>query len=588
MQNFKKFVSYYKPYRFLFYLDLFCALIVSIVDLSFPQILNVLNRGLFLGESENIVKTIGFVVLGLVGLYIIKYFAQYFITSWGHIMGARMERDMRKDLFSHLQKLDFSFYDKNNTGEIMSRIVSDLFDITELAHHGPENIFMSILKLVGSFAILLMLNFKLTLILFVVTVVMIVFSFFQNKRMGAIFMSNRKKIAGVNSRVQDNLAGIRAVKSFGNEAFEKEKFSDSNMQFLESKKNSYRAMGKYHSTNSLFQGIFYTIIIGVGGLLIAQGELAGTDLALYVLYVNIYMNPIELLINFTEQFQKGWAGFLRFMEIMNTSPKIVDNPGAIELKDVKGNIEYNDVSFFYENNSVVLSHINKSISAGETMALVGPSGGGKTTFCSLLPRFYEVTGGSILIDGLDIRSLTLESLRASIGIVQQDVYIFSGNIRDNISYGRLDASDEEIYEAARNANIHDFIISLPNGYDTFVGERGTRLSGGQKQRLAIARVFLKNPKILILDEATSALDNESERHIQESLERLCENRTTIVIAHRLSTVRNADEIVVINKDGIVESGRHFDLIKNKGLYAKYYNMQFEGLEWDEIPESIKF
>lgn len=578
MRLFQKFTKYYKPYRFLFYMDLFCALIVSAIDLSFPLILNILNRGVFLGEGQNIIKTIGFVGVLLLCMYVVRYFAQYFITSWGHIMGARMESDMRQDLFSHLQKLSFSYYDKNNTGDMMSRIVSDLFDISELAHHGPENIFMSVLKITGSFIILFLLNVKLTLILIGVTIVMILFSYFRNKKMRAVFMDNRLKISGVNSRVQDSLSGIRVVKSFVNEGYENEKFQESNRTFLESKNRSYRTMGGYMAGNSFFQGLFYTIIIVVGGILIAKDELVTTDLALYVLYVNIYMNPIELLLNFTEQFQKGYAGFRRFIEVLDTEPEIVDAVEATELVEVKGDIAYRDVSFSYDDSVKVLNHMSVQIKAGETMALVGPSGGGKTTFCSLLPRFYEVTDGAVLIDGKDIRSLTLESLRSAIGIVQQDVYIFSGNIRDNIAYGRLNASEEEIHEAARNANIHEFILSLPDGYDTYVGERGTRLSGGQKQRIAIARVFLKNPKILILDEATSALDNESEKYIQESLERLSKNRTTIVIAHRLSTIRNADEIVVLTDEGIAERGKHQELLKKNGVYARYYNMQFEGIE----------
>lgn len=578
MHLFKKFISYYRPYRFLFYFDLFCALIVSVIDLAFPLILNTLNRGLFLGEAENIIKMIGYIGIILLVMYTVRYFAQYFITSWGHIMGARMERDMRRDLFSHLQKLSFSYYDKNNTGDMMSRIVSDLFDISELAHHGPENVFMSVLKLTGSFMILLMINTKLTMILFAFTAVMILFSYFKNKRMRTVFLDNRLKISGVNSRVQDSLSGIRVVKSFTNEEHENERFEKSNYLFLESKNNSYRAMGSYMAGNSFFQGLFYTVIIVFGGILIAKRELQPTDLAVYVLYVNVYMNPIQLLLNFTEQFQKGYAGFRRFIEIINTVPEIIDAPDALPLENVIGNIEYKDVSFSYDDTVKILNHINVKIEAGKTMALVGPSGGGKTTFCSLLPRFYEVTGGSIIIDGKDIRSFTLQSLRATIGIVQQDVYIFSGSIKDNISYGRLDATDREIWEAAKNANIHDFILSLPDGYDTYVGERGTRLSGGQKQRIAIARVFLKNPKILILDEATSALDNESERYIQESLERLSLNRTTIVIAHRLSTIRNADEIIVLTDEGIIERGKHAELLKKGGRYAHYYNMQFEGID----------
>lgn len=578
MTLFKKFISYYRPYLFLFYMDLFCALVVSVIDLSFPLILNTLNKGIFLGEADDIIGMIGYVGVALLVMYGIRYFAQYFITSWGHIMGSRMESDMRSDLFSHLQKLSFSYYDKNNIGDMMSRIVSDLFDISELAHHGPENLFMSALKLSGAFIILFMLNIKLTIMLFAVTLGMIVFSFYKNKKMRAIYLDNRLKIAGVNSRVQDSLFGIRVVKSFVNEDFEDEQFEISNQKFLSSKNSSYRAMGSYMAGNSFFQGVFYTIIIVFGGILIAKKELRTTDLALYVLYVNIYMGPIDMLINFTEQFQKGYAGFRRFVEVLSVDPEIVDSPDAVPLDDVKGDVEYRDVSFGYEDGVKVLDHIDVTIKAGETVALVGPSGGGKTTFCSLLPRFYEVTGGGVLIDGRDIRSLTVKSLRAAIGIVLQDVYLFSGTIRENIAYGRLDATEDEIEEAARNANIHDFILSLPDGYDTYVGERGTRLSGGQKQRIAIARVFLKNPKILILDEATSALDNESERYIQESLDRLSLNRTTIVIAHRLSTIRNADEIIVMTDEGVVERGSHARLLERGGVYARYYCMQFDGAE----------
>lgn len=578
MPMLRKFISYYKPYLFLFYMDLFCALIVSVIDLSFPLILNTLNKGLFLGEADSIVGMIGYVGAILLVMYGIRYFAQYFITSWGHIMGARMESDMRSDLFSHLQKLSFSYYDKNNIGDMMSRIVSDLFDISELAHHGPENVFMSVIKLLGAFIILFMLNIKLTILLSVITLGMIIFSFYRNKKMRAIYLDNRLKISSVNSRVQDSLFGIRVVKAFVNEDFEDEQFEISNQKFLSSKNSSYRAMGGYMAGNSFFQGLFYTVIIVFGGFLIARKELRTSDLALYVLYVNIYMSPIDMLINFTEQFQKGYAGFRRFVEVLSVDPEIVDSPDAVPLDDVKGDVEYRDVSFGYEDGVKVLEHIDVKIKAGEMVALVGPSGGGKTTFCSLLPRFYEVTGGGVLIDGSDIRSFTVKSLRAAIGIVLQDVYLFSGTIRDNIAYGRLDATEDEIEEAARNANIHDFILSLPDGYDTYVGERGTRLSGGQKQRIAIARVFLKNPKILILDEATSALDNESERYIQESLDRLSQNRTTIVIAHRLSTIRNADEIIVITDEGIVDRGSHAELLERGGLYSRYYCMQFDGAE----------
>jgi len=574
MRTLNKFIEYYKPYRFLFYTDMLCAVIVSVVDLSFPQILNYLSKNLFTLDKQTILQAIGYVGLILLVLYIIKYFCQYFITSWGHIMGARMEADMRKDLFNHFQRLSFSYYDKSNTGEMMSRLVGDLFDISELAHHGPENIFISALKIIGSFILLTMLNVKLTLILLVVTMIMVSYSIYKNLRMRAVFMDNRVKIAKVNSSLQDSLAGIRVVKSFANEEVERRKFKHSNQEFLASRSTSYKMMGGYHAWNSFFTGLLYIVVIVFGGIFIADGSLGVTGLAIYILYINIYVRPLEVLINFTEQFQKGFAGFKRFVDILDTAPE----PGAIPLGNVQGEIEYKNVSFNYNNDIDVLHDVSIQIRAGKNIALVGPSGGGKSTLCSLLPRFYDVSAGSITIDGKDIRDLTLDSLRTSIGIVQQDVYMFSGTIKENIAYGKADATDEEIMEAARNANIHDFIMSLDQGYDTFVGERGVRLSGGQKQRLSIARVFLKNPPILILDEATSSLDNESERYIQHSLEKLSKNRTTIVIAHRLSTIKNADEIIVITDEGIKERGSHKQLINKDGIYAHYYNMQFEGLE----------
>lgn len=574
----KRFIHYYRPYKLLFWADMFCALLVSLIDLAFPQILNYLLQNLFVKEAQFILQTIGYVGIALLGMYIIKYFSQYFITSWGHIMGASMERDMRRDLFSHLQRLSFSYYDKNKTGEMMSRLVADLFDITELAHHGPENLFISALKIIGSFTLLLLIHVPMTLILLGVTLVMVVFTVSKNIQMHSIFADNRVKIAQVNARILDSLAGIRVVQSFANERLEHEKFAESNQAFLSSKKRSYLAMGSFHAWNALFQGLLYIVVIVAGGVYIAQGSLKLTDLAIYILYINIFINPIEVLINFTEQFQKGYSGFKRVVEVLDTQPEIVNRPGAKKLTHVRGDIEYKHVSFRYDDEANVLEDVSLKIKAGQKIALVGPSGGGKTTLCSLLPRFYDVTAGAITIDGQDIRDLELHSLRDAIGIVQQDVYLFDGTIKENIAYGKPDASDEEIITAARNANIHDFIMSLDSGYDTYVGERGVRLSGGQKQRLSIARVFLKNPPILILDEATSALDNESERYIQKSLDELSQNRTTIVIAHRLSTIRNADEIVVITDEGIKERGNHQQLLRNNGIYAHYYNMQFEGLD----------
>ncbi|HEX2927210.1 MAG TPA: ABC transporter ATP-binding protein [Ruminiclostridium sp.] len=578
MHTFKKFIRFYKPYKKLFFIDMLCALVASAIDLAFPQILNILTKGIFTHSSSEILHSLLIIGAGLILMYAVRYYCQYYITSWGHIMGARMESDMRQQLFDHYQKLSFSYYDRNNTGEMMSKLISDLFDITELAHHGPENFFISAIKIIGSFILLAMINIPMTLLLLAVTLVMTVFSLVKNRKMRSVFMDNRTKIAHVNSRLQDSLSGIRVVQSFANEDLEREKFCESNLRFLDSKRESYLIMGSFHAGNSFFQGLLYTVVLVSGGYFIAKGTLKAADLAIYALYIGIFLNPIDVLINFTEAFQKGFSGFIRFLDVVETKPEIVDRKGAKPLINPRGDINYNNVSFRYEKDSEVLDNVNISIKAGKTVAFVGPSGGGKTTLCSLLPRFYDVTGGQITIDGTDIRDITLKSLRNSIGIVQQDVYMFAGSIRENIAYGKPDASDEEIIQAAKNANIHDFVISLENGYDTYVGERGTRLSGGQKQRIAIARVFLKNPPILILDEATSALDNESERHIQASLEHLARNRTTIVIAHRLSTIRNADEIIVINQNGIQERGSHEELLKQEGLYAKYYNMQFEGLD----------
>ncbi len=581
MNILNRFVRYYKPYRLLFYTDMLCAVIVSVVDLSFPQILNHLSKNVFTQGREVILHSIGFFGAALLTLYIIRYFCQYFITCWGHIMGARMEADMRRDLFTHYQRLSFSYYDQNNTGELMSRLVNDLFDISELAHHGPENIFISFLKIIGSFVLLMLLNVPMTLILLAVTAIMVIFSIQRNLKMKAVFLDNRVKIAKVNTSLQDSLAGIRVVKSFANEEAEKMKFRKSNQDFLASKAGSYKMMGGYFAWNSFFSGLLYIVVIVSGGLSIAGGSLTLTELVIYLLYINIFVQPLEVLVNFTEQFQKGFAGFKRFEEIMETKPDIIEKPNALPLENVKGEIEFSNVSFRYNLDDDVLQNVSIRIPTGRKVALVGPSGGGKTTLCSLLPRFYDVTEGTITIDGNDIRDITLESLRNTIGIVQQDVYMFSGTIKENIAYGKANASDQEIIEAARSANIHEFIMSLGLGYDTFVGERGVRLSGGQKQRLSIARVFLKNPPILILDEATSALDNESERYIQESLSKLSHNRTTIIIAHRLSTIKNADEIIVITDEGIQERGTHRQLINLDGIYARYYNMQFEGIDTQE-------
>ena len=578
MKIMKKFLRYYRPYRKVFLFDMICAFGISIIDLAFPQILNYLNATLYLEDPQTIRRAILVLAAGLLVMYLVRAACKYYVSAQGHIMGARMERDMRKELFDQYERLSFSYYDKNNTGEMMSRLVSDLFDICEFAHHGPENVFISLLKIIGSFVLLCWIHVPLTLLLVVVTVAMLLFSLRQNKRMQATFMENRRKIAGVNASLQDTLGGIRVVKSFANEKIEREKFAESNERYLTSKIDNYHCMGWFQSGNNFFQGLLYVTILVGGAYFIAQGTLEPVALATYALYINIFVTPIEVLVEFTEMLQKGYSGFKRFNEVMETTVDIQDAPDAQELRDVKGVIDYKDVCFSYNAEESVLDHINIHIDAGRSIALVGPSGGGKTTICSLLPRFYDVDSGSITIDGKDIRSLTLESLRQNIGIVQQDVYLFAGSIGENIAYGKPGATMEEIIDAAKKANIHEFILSLPQGYDTYVGERGARLSGGQKQRISIARVFLKDPKILILDEATSALDNESERHIQKSLEELAKNRTSITIAHRLSTIRGADEIIVIGEKGIEERGTHEELLQLDNVYARYYRLQFEGLE----------
>lgn len=568
----KKFITYYKPYKTVFCLDLCCAAMISFVDLAFPQILRSLANTLFTRESSVILSKLPILGAILLAAYILQAFCTYFVSCQGHIMGAQMERDMRKELFEHYEKLSFSYYDKNNTGQLMSRLVSDLFDISEFAHHGPENLFVSMVKIIGSFVFLFMIQWKLALILACIVIFMILFSAKINRWMQATFLDNRKKVGDINSTLQDSLSGIRIVQAFANEEIERNKFKHGNERFLASKKDNYHAMGTFQSGNAFFQGLFYVVTLVAGGYFVAMGEMTPSDLAMYALYIGIFVSPIKVLIELTEMMQKGMSGFRRFLDIIETEPEIVDAKDAVPIKNPHGDIRYEDVSFSYEDNEIVLNHINFNIKAGKSIALVGPSGGGKTTICSLLPRFYNITGGSITIGGQNITEIQLESLRHAIGLVQQDVYLFGGTVRENIAYGKPNASMKEIIEAAKKANIHEFIMSLPDGYDSFVGERGTRLSGGQKQRISIARVFLKNPPILILDEATSALDNESERYIQKSLEDLSKGRTTITIAHRLSTIQNADEILVIGDHTIKERGTHEELLKLDGLYAKYFQM----------------
>ena len=573
METLKKFIPYYRPYKAVFFLDLICAAVISLVDLAYPQILRSLTKTLFTESSGKILKALVPIALILLAMYLIQAACKYYVTCQGHVMGARMERDMRQQLFDHYEKLSFSYYNQNNSGQMMSKLVSDLFDISEFAHHGPENLFISLIKIVGSFVFLFLINWKLAIPLLVLVIVMVFFSYGQNRKMQDTFMDNRCKIGDINASLQDTLAGIRVVQSFANEDIEREKFRKSNERFLISKDANYRCMGSFMSGNLFFQGMMYLLTLVFGGWLIAGGQMEAADLAMYALYIGIFISPIQILVELTEMMQKGLSGFRRFLEVIETEPEILNAEDARPLTDVKGHVRYKDVSFHYsDDDTLVLDHVFIDIPAGKSIALVGPSGSGKTTICSMLPRFYDVTGGKITIDGKDIRKLTLKSLRSQIGLVQQDVYLFSGSIRDNIAYGKPGAPMEEIIDAAKKANIHDFIMELPDAYDTFVGERGTRLSGGQKQRISIARVFLKNPSILILDEATSALDNESERFIQQSLEELAKDRTTITIAHRLSTIRNADEILVVADNGIAERGSHEELLAKGGIYAHYYEM----------------
>ena len=576
MHTLKKFIKYYGPYKTVFFLDLICATVISAVDLAFPQILRTLTRTLFTRDTATIVNALIPIALALLTMYIIQSLCKYYVSYQGHMMGANMERDMRQQLFDHYEKLSFSYYDQNNSGQMMSKLVSDLFDIAEFAHHGPENLFISLIKIVGSFTFLFIINWKLAIPMVVLVFLMFLFSMSQNKRMQATFMENRRKIGDVNASLQDTLSGIRVVQAFANEEVERNKFQKSNHAFLISKRNNYSCMGNFMGWNLFFQGMMYLVTLVFGGYLIAHGQMQAGDLAMYALYIGIFISPIQILVELTEMIQKGLSGFRRFLSVVETEPDIKDSPGAKVLENVNGDVSFENVSFHYsDDDALVLSNLSFKIPAGRSIALVGPSGSGKTTICSLLPRFYDVTDGRITIDGHDVRGLTLKSLRSQIGIVHQDDNLFGGTIRENNSNGQPDAPADEIIEAAKKANIHDFIEELPDGYDTFIGERGTRLSGGQKQRISIARVFLKNPPILILDEATSALDNESERYIQESLEELAKDRTTITIAHRLSTIRNADEIYVIAENRIAERGTFKELMDQNGIYAHYYEMQFQ-------------
>ena len=566
----KKFLSYYRPYLKLFLADMFCAMIAAGISLVFPIIIRYITGTVLVDNNFEISLIYKLGVLMIV-LVVIEYLCNYFVAYKGHVMGVYMERDLRNELFQHYQKLSFSFYDEEKTGQLMSRLTNDLFSLTELYHHGPEDIVISFIKFFGAFVILANINLQLTLIIFAFIPVMGAFIYYYNRKMKKAFKANRRRVGDINARIEDNLSGIRVVKSFANENYENNKFNDENNRYVNSKSNSYFYMGKFHSGLGAFTSMITVAAAIFGSIFISKDVIVTADLVAFLLYINNLIEPVKKFINFTEQFQEGITGFERFMEVLEIEPDIVDSKNAIDLKDVKGAIEYCDVGFKYnKTNDYVLKDINLKINPGEYVALVGTSGAGKTTICSLLPRFYEVSEGKILIDGHNIKDIKLNSLRQNIGIVQQDVYLFAGTILDNIRYGRFDATDEEVIEAAKKANAHDFIMELPDGYNTDCGQRGVKLSGGQKQRLSIARVFLKNPPILIFDEATSALDNESERIVQESLESLAKNRTTLVIAHRLSTIQNAQRICVLSNEENDKEGTHEELLKKNGQYASFY------------------
>lgn len=573
--NLKKMLSYYKPYLATFYKDMFFAALSAAVALTIPLIIRYVTSTLIYLEPQEIMDKVVKLGAVLLVLLVIDCYSRYYIGNYGHVMGAKMEYDMRAEIFAHMQKLSFSFYDDAKVGQLMSRITADLFDITELLHHGPENLILSILKIAGAFIILMNINPWLALAAFIVLPFLFAFAFILNKKMRRAFRRNRDKIADINAQIEDNLAGIRVVKSFANEQIENDKFKVGNDGFLAAKKNSYRYMGSFQAGVGVFTTLIQVNVILAGVVLIAKNMVNISDLVTFLLYISVFTEPIKTLVDFTEQFQNGYTGFERFQEIMDLVPDVKEDEDALELTKVEGRITFEDVSFQYKDGTEnVLNHIDLEVPKGAYMALVGSSGAGKSTLCSLIPRFYDVTGGKIKIDGKDIRHVTLKSLRDQIGMVQQEVYLFAGSIYENIAYGRPDATREEVIQAAKDANAHDFIMSFPNGYDTDIGQRGIKLSGGQKQRLSIARVFLKNPPILIFDEATSALDNESERIVQESLEKLAVNRTTFVIAHRLTTIQNAEKILVLTEDGIAESGTHEELLQQGGIYEKLYHMHF--------------
>ena len=568
-----EFLSYYKPFRGIFAADMFFAFLGALTTLVIPLIVRYITGTVVYLPKGEILPKILFLGGVMIILVAVQCFSNYFIGNYGHVMGAKIEYNMRKEIFEHYQKLSFSFYDNQKVGQLMSRITNDLFDITELLHHGPEDVVISFIKFAGTLSILAWMNWRLALAAFVLIPVMFVYAYILNKKMKRAFKTNREKVADINARIEDNLSGIRVVKSFANEEIEREKFMEGNRGFLESKKNSYFYMGQYHAGLTAFITMITVVVIVVGAVLLSNGTMNAPDLITFLLYISNFTEPVQKLINFTEQFQNGITGYERFREILSIDPEIKECENPVEAKDIRGEVVFDDVGFRYEEGQEkVLSHVSLKVNAGEYVALVGTSGAGKTTLCSLIPRFYEVTFGTILLDGIDVRKYTLSSLRKSIGVVQQDVYLFAGTVLDNIRYGKVEATREEVIQAAKDANAHEFIMGLPQGYDTNIGQRGVKLSGGQKQRLSIARVFLKNPPVLIFDEATSALDNESEKVVQESLEKLAKNRTTFVIAHRLSTIRNAQRILVLTEEGISEEGSHEELMKKHGVYYNLYTL----------------
>lgn len=564
------FASYYRPHLKLFFLDMVCALLICVVDLTFPYVSRLSMQTLL---PQGMFRTF-FAVMAVIALaYLLKSGMYFIVTYWGHLMGVNIEADMRRDLFAHMQDLSFSFFDKNRTGQLMSRVTTDLFEIGELAHHGPEDLFISVVTILGAFCIMLTIRWELALAVFLMIPLFVAFTVFQRRRMSQASVGVKAKLGGINGEVESSISGIRTAQAFANEAEEKRKFNASNDQFRTAKRGYYSAMALYHSGMELCMGLLPVLVITGGGWFILRGEMDYTDLVTFSLYVTTFITPIRKLSNFVEQFMQGMAGFQRFVELMRVEPAVQDAPDAQVLTDVKGDIDVDDVSFAYDNGETVLDHISLHVKAGETIAVVGPSGGGKSTLCQLIPRFYDVTGGAIRVDGRDVRSLTQHSLRENIGIVQQDVFLFAGTIYDNIRYGRPDATEAEIVEAAKKAEIYDDIMAMPDGFQTYVGERGVLLSGGQKQRVSIARIFLKNPPILILDEATSALDSVTEARIQSAFDALAVGRTTLIIAHRLSTIRSAGRILVIDDNHIAEEGTHQELMAAGGEYARLYNAQ---------------